>query len=100
LGRSSILQRAASFEVMLPPYLSTVCGVEVEHAERVWVHVATEEGAQQWRALELGTGELSTRLHLPVDHRMLAVHDGRIAAAWETDLGVTKITVFRLRDEK
>jgi len=100
LRRSSSLQRARSVEVMLPPYLSTVCGMEVEHAERIWVHVATEEDTEQWRALALGTGELSTRLDLPVNHRLLAAHDGRIAAAWETDLDVTRITVFRLRDEK
>lgn len=84
-------------EVVLPRYESTICGLEADGEDRVWIRLAREQGsAEVWRPLQLPAGRIGDTVRLPAGMRGVAIRNGRLAAIASDDLGVESVHVFRL----
>jgi len=81
--------------VILPPYDSQICGLEVESGDRAWVQIRTAEG-RTWLAVDLETGEAGASFRLPDDERVVVVRNGRIASIGRDSLDVEYVHVYVL----
>jgi len=91
-----VAPRATRQQVVMPPYESTICGLEVESHLRAWVQLAPDGSGQVWQALDLETGSLSTSLVLPLGVKVVAFRNGRVAAILQDEWGVDYVYLYAI----
>lgn len=90
-------RRGEERELIFPPLFSTVCDVQAESVERAWFRRnAFRDDPEEWRAVDLETGEPTLSFRLEPGMKIQSIRAGRAAAAWNDDLGVSYVTVLAL----
>lgn len=96
-GRTRWGRSGEPHQLTFPPLFSTICDVQAESAERAWFRRnAFRDDPEEWQAVDLETGALTESFRLESGVKVQSIRDGRVAAVWHDDLGVSYVTVFAL----